>query len=195
MTELKRCPHCGSKAVYVHSMAYDWVKCGNMNCHNTATISVRYWNTRPIEDELNARIAQLEAERDAWKADAERLKEANEDLKSRIDDYRQDYIKVVNETNAPHDEIHCGCVPILRRENRLLSEDLANTKLELNQLSMLQDKYDILEDKYDILEKDYADVCAKRIEAADSFSKEIIELRNINRELQKLLADGLNIAS
>lgn len=151
-----------------------------------------------------------------------KLKEANEDVQSRLDDYRQDYATVVND-QCPHDERHCGCVPILRRENRLLSEDLANTKLELhkyqkallliitmpklsqaitiainalnetgkyswseesvgeywvNQLSMLQDKYDILE-------KDYADVCAKRIEAADSFSKEIIELRNINRELQK----------
>ena len=69
--ELKRCPHCGSKAVYVHSMAYDWVKCGNMNCHNTATISVRYWNTRPIEDELQAQIDQLTAERDELKNELE----------------------------------------------------------------------------------------------------------------------------
>lgn len=151
-----------------------------------------------------------------------RLKEANEDAQSRLDDYRQDYATVVND-QCPTDERHCGCVPILRRENRLLSEDLANTKLELhkykkallliitmpklsqaitiainalnetgkyswseesvgeywvNQLSMLQDKYDILE-------KDYADVCEKRIKAADSFSNEIIELRNKNRELQK----------
>jgi ATP-dependent Lon protease len=173
--------------------------------------------------ELLDEIERLTAERDAWKADAERLKEANEDVQSRLDDYRQDYATVVND-QCPTDERHCGCVPILRRENRLLSEDLANTKLELhkyqkallliitmpklsqaitiainalnetgkyswseesvgeywvNQLSMLQDKYDILE-------KDYADVCAKRIEAADSFSKEIIELRNINRELQEL---------
>lgn len=56
-----------------------------------------------------------------------RLKEANEDVKSRLDDYRQDYATVVND-QCPTDERHCGCVPILRRENRILSEDLANAK-------------------------------------------------------------------
>lgn len=87
MTELKRCPHCGSKAVYVHSMAYDWAKCGNMNCHNTATISVRYWNTRPIEDELNARIAQLTAQLAEWKADAERLIQLSNFKNKRANEY------------------------------------------------------------------------------------------------------------
>jgi len=59
-----------------------------------------------------------------------RLKEANEDVQSRLDDYRQDYATVVND-QCPTDERHCGCVPILRRENRILSEDLANAKDEL----------------------------------------------------------------
>jgi hypothetical protein len=82
MTELKRCPHCGSKAEYVHSMAYDWVRCGNMNCHNTATISVRYWNTRPIEDELQARITELETEL----LNTMIIKYANEDEIPNMDD-------------------------------------------------------------------------------------------------------------
>ena len=59
-----------------------------------------------------------------------RLKEANEDVQSRLDDYRQDYATVVND-QCPTDERHCGCVPILRRENRLISEELANAKDEL----------------------------------------------------------------
>jgi len=59
-----------------------------------------------------------------------KLKEANEDVQSRLDDYRQDYATVVND-QCPTDERHCGCVPILRRENRLISEELANAKDEL----------------------------------------------------------------
>lgn len=59
-----------------------------------------------------------------------KLKEANEDVNSRLDDYRQDYAKVVND-NCPTDERHCGCVPILRRENRLMAEELADAKDEL----------------------------------------------------------------
>lgn len=83
MTELKRCPFCGSKAVYVHSMAYDWVKCGNMNCHNRATISIRFhWNTRPIEDELQARITELETEL----LNTVIIKYANEDEIPNMDD-------------------------------------------------------------------------------------------------------------
>lgn len=53
-----------------------------------------------------------------------------ESLKDRLDDYRKDYIKVTNE-KCPHDEVHCGCVPILRRYQRLTDEDLANAKEEL----------------------------------------------------------------
>jgi len=73
--------------------------------------------------ELFDEIGRLEKEN-------KKLKEVNEDLKSRLDDYRQDYAKVVNEL-CPTDERHCGCVPILRRENRLISEELADAKDEL----------------------------------------------------------------
>jgi len=167
-------------------------------------------------------ISELFDEIDRLERKIKKLEEDNEDLKSRLDDYRQDYEKVVND-QCPTDERHCGCVPILRRENRLQSEELANTKLKLqkyqkallliitmtelsqaitvaknvleengkhfwtaesvgeywvNQLEMLQDKYNTLED-------DYRDVCAKRLEAANNFSRQIIELENKNRELQK----------
>lgn len=72
--------------------------------------------------ELFDEIGRLEKEN-------KKLKEVNEDLKSRLDDYRQDYAKVVNDL-CPTDERHCGCVPILRRENRLISEELAAAKDE-----------------------------------------------------------------
>lgn len=65
-----------------------------------------------------------------WDCKIAKLEADNEMLRSRLDDYRQDYVKVVNE-QCPHDEIHCGCVPILRRENRLLAEELENAKDEL----------------------------------------------------------------
>lgn len=75
-------------------------------------------------------INRLTAELAKLKSENIKLKEANEDVNSRLDDYRQDYAKVVND-QCPTDERHCGCVPILHRENRLLSEDLANAKDEL----------------------------------------------------------------
>ena len=84
---------------------------------------------------LNVDLA--EASMHAYNGEIERLeheiakcKEANEDAQSRLDDYRQDYEKVVNDL-CPTDERHCGCVPILRRENRLISEELADAKDEL----------------------------------------------------------------
>lgn len=78
----------------------------------------------------DCKIAQLEARCNNLEQENAKLKEANEDVQSRLDDYRQDYAKVVND-KCPSDEIHCGCVPILRRENRLLAEELENAKDEL----------------------------------------------------------------
>ncbi len=78
-------------------------------------------------------VKQLEIER--LEHEIEKCKEANKDAQSRLDDYRQDYAKVVNDL-CPTDERHCGCVPILRRENRLISEELADAKDELKHLKL-----------------------------------------------------------
>jgi hypothetical protein len=56
MTELKRCPFCGSIPRRLH---VGGVVCNN-NCKNIAVYPEDTWNTRPIEDELNARIKELE---------------------------------------------------------------------------------------------------------------------------------------
>jgi len=89
-------------------------------------------------DELHSYIPQssiceLFDEIERLEREIAKCKEANEDAQSRLDDYRQDYAKVVNDL-CPTDERHCGCVPILRRENRLISEELADAKDELKHL-------------------------------------------------------------
>ena len=74
MDELKACPFCGTGVVSIeYDGLYRWVECGNMDCNaagkvfafltdvgNADHIVANNWNTRPIEDALNARIAELE---------------------------------------------------------------------------------------------------------------------------------------
>jgi len=57
--ELRPCPFCGGTKICTE-------KGINLNyCDNcSAESNVEHWNTRPIEDELRARIAELEAEID-----------------------------------------------------------------------------------------------------------------------------------
>jgi len=55
--ELRPCPFCGGTKICTE-------KGINLNyCDNcSAESNVEHWNNRPIEDALNARIAELEAE-------------------------------------------------------------------------------------------------------------------------------------
>jgi NMD protein affecting ribosome stability and mRNA decay len=57
MSEIKACPFCGGAKICTE-------KGININyCDNcSAESNIEQWNTRPIEDALNARIAELEAE-------------------------------------------------------------------------------------------------------------------------------------
>jgi len=79
-------------------------------------MSVKDWNTRPIEDELRKRIAELEAENERLSQllhECKALEAENAELRDVIGDYRSDASRVLDE-KCPSDERHCGCVPILR---------------------------------------------------------------------------------
>ncbi len=67
MSELKPCPFCGSADIRTEPGI-------NLNyCDKcSAEANIEHWNTRPIEDALNKRIAELEAER-RWIPVSERL--------------------------------------------------------------------------------------------------------------------------
>jgi hypothetical protein len=57
--ELKPCPFCDGEAYQPDEGVYVW--CSNRNCIGTNAVgNTDEWNTRPIEDELNARIKELE---------------------------------------------------------------------------------------------------------------------------------------
>ena len=68
MSELKACAHCGHEAQpiryeYKNGEIQDLAYCPNDDCPmHHRTLSIEAWQTRPIEDALNARIAELEAE-------------------------------------------------------------------------------------------------------------------------------------
>ena len=67
MSELKPCPFCGGVAQVntwtMHGITESRCFCDNEKCpvYLSKTIAIDDWNTRPIEDALNARIAELEA--------------------------------------------------------------------------------------------------------------------------------------
>lgn len=73
-SEILPCPFCGSEHLYFGDWgthgAYDKVSCGN-ECIDW--VPVERWNSRPAEEALQKRIAELEAERD-------RLREALEKI-------------------------------------------------------------------------------------------------------------------
>jgi len=71
MSELKNCPFCGEPADDRYRRL---AKCSNKACltnywveYDTDFYSSEDWNTRPIEDALQARIAELESTNDANK--------------------------------------------------------------------------------------------------------------------------------
>jgi len=69
---MKACPFCGSKAKkHKYTMLGEDFKvayCPNEDCYfHHRTASIADWNTRPIEDELRKRIAELEGKIDKEK--------------------------------------------------------------------------------------------------------------------------------
>ena len=84
MNTLKPCPFCGGKNVLSTELQdglpfIAYCQCGAEN-------EAENWNTRPIEDELQKRIAELEAEIDQLTA---RLRQERQDDKSPNDTQTQ----------------------------------------------------------------------------------------------------------
>ena len=82
--ELKPCPFCGSEATYMYMEdGIKYVQCNNRECDSMEWLRDEVWNTRPLEDELRKKIADLrsgwdivmlEKERDALRAELESTK-------------------------------------------------------------------------------------------------------------------------
>ena len=65
--QLKRCSICKSPAEKMWDLQEKLVRCTNRTCHNSLySVYLNEWQKRPIEDELQARIAELEAEIRNW---------------------------------------------------------------------------------------------------------------------------------
>ena len=77
MSEMKPCPFCGGEADYTQILGnYGRVYCftcdGGIREGRSKDGVIHNWNNRPIEDELRARIAELEAAQ-RWIPVSERL--------------------------------------------------------------------------------------------------------------------------
>ena len=82
MSELKLCSYCKSvpqaNTWTLHGISETRYFCPNPECpHSVRTVTLEQWNTRPIEDALNKRIAELEAAQ-RWIPVSERLPDAYE---------------------------------------------------------------------------------------------------------------------
>ena len=69
MSELKLCSYCKSvpqaNTWTLHGITETRYFCPNPDCpHSVRTVRLEQWNTRPIEDDLRKRIAELEAGND-----------------------------------------------------------------------------------------------------------------------------------
>ena len=86
MSELKPCPFCGGVAQVntwtMHGITESRCFCPNSDCPNSVrTVALATWNTRPIEDALNARIAELEYQLEDWAEDYKaRIAELEEEV-------------------------------------------------------------------------------------------------------------------
>mgnify|MGYP000932171091 CR=1 FL=1 len=87
MSELKRCPFCGGRADYIQILGnyerphevYCFTCDGGITEGRSKDGVIHNWNTRPIEDELRKRIAELEAAQ-RWTPVSERLPECEKDV-------------------------------------------------------------------------------------------------------------------
>ena len=97
MSKLKPCPFCGKKPFYI-----EWVACVNPQCQLVNTYFVpETWNTRPIEDKLQARLDAVDtAAWDNLKAELEQMRNENRsqrDVIEHLEDTMAEDVRQVNE--------------------------------------------------------------------------------------------------
>jgi hypothetical protein len=107
---LKPCPLCGADAemhyeklcgttIYMVKCSADKCQCQEMGWHETETDATNVWNTRPIDDALQARIAELEAEVIQYMAELDRVLEAHKKAITRLNEWNpelaQDFVTLL----------------------------------------------------------------------------------------------------
>ena len=99
MSELKPCPFCGSEDVVrlSHNDRADIERCRNCNLSIIVPLGITMWNTRPIEDALNARITELKAVIDQLIEAGEKMFTAVIAAADPYDEGMREWDKIVNE--------------------------------------------------------------------------------------------------
>ena len=125
MSKLKPCPFCGKDEAYLMTDKWGnyYVECeycgAQINPYDDKEIIVEGWQSRPIEDELRARIAELEDDNRSLGDSGLRFKQNYEDLER---DYGVMYDKMcarIDNLTAENKVLGDAC-EILRKENRKL---------------------------------------------------------------------------
>jgi len=117
MSTLKPCPFCGGTKICTE-------KSINLNyCDNcSAESNVEHWNTRPIEDELNKRIAELENEHNVWLIGASN---AVKNLEARIAELEAEIDRLIEAGNALSNGIAEAEIPFY-----VLSEEILRLRTD-----------------------------------------------------------------
>ena len=138
--QLKRCSICKSPAEKMWDLQEKLVRCTNRTCHNSLySVYLNEWQKRPIEDELQARIAELEAEIRNWQdcycefetiAPDGKLKISVLDIYNRIAELNARIAELEAEVTKCHElqDSYCDRIAQLEKEIARRDEEL----LELN---------------------------------------------------------------
>ena len=132
MSGMKPCPFCGKEDLYFEqdeegetNIVCDWCEY-KTRIFQTIGDAARWWQTRPIEDELRKRIAEL-------REDNATLGDSNAWIKQNYEDLERDYGVMYDKMCARIDKVTAenkvleGAWEILREQNkRLFSQVFSN---------------------------------------------------------------------